>query len=413
MPVYQYTAKSSPTETREGILEAGSPDAVVSRLHEMGLIPVSVVPLVADSGSKRAAASISGGGLAARMGWIGSSRVDVFARQLGSLIGAGVSIVHALDLIAQQEETGPLRGVVTDIRDKVMEGMRLSEAAAKYPAVFDRLFVSLLQAGEAGGVLDEVLPALADYRERDAEVRRKVQASLAYPAFILVVGIMTVIVAMTYFLPNILVIFENSSQALPTPTRILVFATDLARNYGIWLAAVLALGAAFLLHSPEGSRKRLLADLVKLHLPVVRTLVRHAETARFARTLALLHEVGIPVHQGLEVARNTVYNEAFRRDLGAACRQIVEEGTNLADSFAAVRLLPAYAVHMIAVGEAGGTLSRSLREVAELYERQVDHSIRLMTALLEPALMLVIGGTVGCIVFAMLLPIFEVGLAVQ
>jgi len=413
MPTFIYQAKRTPTETVSGEMDAASPESAVHRLIDAGLSPVSVElkppPTPHPSAgatalqARRAAAAE---GVSRRLR---SRDIDRFTRQLASLIKSNVPILRALSLIADQPGSPEMKEVVADLARQVSQGRQLSEALARYPRGFDPLYISLVIAGERGGALDEALLRLAEHREKELETRRRVQAALAYPAFVTVVGLGTVFAVLTLFLPRVIGLFENMKQELPLPTRALIGMTRFLRGNWYLIVLVLAVLVWVLSRHRPGSRLKALLDMAKLHIPLVRNLVAHAEIARFCRTLGLLIRNGISVHEGLTLATGTVDNAALQARIEQVGAEIVNKGATLSASLLRAGVFPVFAVNMIMVGEESGQLEGALLEVARVYDTEVEQALRVMLSLLEPVLILVIGGMVAFIVFAMLLPIFNIG----
>lgn len=419
MPFYTYKAKSGPDKVLSGEIEAVSQDAAVEKLVEKGLTPVSVAEAYAagaDSGGRSGGRSAAQGAERPRLSLLSthaaSGDIDIFTRQIASLIRAGVPVLRALSIIVSQTESKPLKAVVEDLSAQIRDGRMLSESMFKYPRVFNGLYISMIKAGEKGGALDEVLYRLADYREKEDELRRKIQAAAAYPLFVMAVGIVSVFVMLTFFLPKLMVIFTDMSQ-LPLPTRMLKQASDFMSANWIWSVIALIFIAAIFSRSKPGGKKKMAFDAVKLHIPFVRRFVRNVEIARFSRTLGLLFKNGISVHESLQLATDTLDNELLRSQLESARDDLLNKGQTLSASLKKINLFPVFAVNMIAVGEESGKLEESLAEIANVYEREVEQSIKIMTALLEPVLILAVGAVVGFIVFAMLLPIFSIGLGAK
>jgi type II secretory pathway component PulF len=336
--------------------------------------------------------------------------VDRFTRRLATLVRTNVPLLRAMSLIEEQAGSSPNLGkVVTDLREQVKQGRQLSEAMAKFPKVFDQLYVSMVFAGERGGVLDETLAKLAEHREKELETRRRIQAAMAYPSFVVAVGILTVFVVVTFILPKVMPLFETLDSDLPWSTNVLIWTVGFMRGYWPWIVIAVALFALVLGRGDTGSRRRQVADLFKLHMPVVKTLVKNAEIAKFARTLALMVRSGISVQEGLQLATATVGNAVFRDKVGAVGKDIVNRGATLSTSLARSGLFPSFAVNMVGVGEESGELADALQEVAAVYDQEVEQSVKLLVSMLEPALIILVGGVVAFIVFAMLMPIFDLG----
>lgn len=417
MPVYVYKAKRGPEKLEEGEVAAASQDQAVIHLEEMGLSPISVVEK--EEGRKKWE---EGRGRRAEERKTESSIVshpssvmvrvkdiDAFTWQLASLVKASVPMLRAMALISQQTESKSLRVVVDDLHAQIKDGKTLSDGLRRYPHLFNNLYLNMVRSGERGGTLHEVLYRVAEHREKEQAVARKIQAALAYPAVMVVVGIGTVVIMLTVFMPKFIGIFENMKQALPLPTKVLINLSNfMAGNWHTIFIAVAFILVVFGRARPS-SRKKFFLDLVKLHIPFMKKFVRNAEIAKFARTLGMLLKNGLPVYESLDLATDTLDNEALRRQLKKAGNEIVRQGATLSSSLAGVHVFPSFAVNMIAVGEESGKLEESLNGVAGAYEKEVEQAMSLMTSLLEPVLILVIGGVVGFIVLAMLLPIFDIG----
>jgi len=412
MPRYYYKAKKGPQETVEGDMVAENPDQVVVKLDQMGLSAVSVVEQGAPAAApvqKAKAARPSPGSAVPRGGKVRTKDIDAFTWQLASLVKASVPILRALSLIAQQTENKTLRAVVEDLKQQVKDGRMLSERMRRYPKLFNNLFLSMVQSGESGGVLDEVLYKIAEHREKEQLMRRKIQSALAYPMVMLSVGIGTVFVMLTFFMPKFIGIFDRMKRELPLPTKVLITVSNFMSEHWIWFIFAFVFVLVIFGRVRPGGKKKFVIDLIKLHTPLVKQFIRDAEVAKFCRTLGLLLKNGLPVYESLTLATNTLDNEALRKQLESTAKDIVNQGATLSATLGKVKIFPNFAINMITVGEEGGKLEGSLNGVAEAYEKEVDQAITVMTSLLEPLLILVIGAVVGFIVFAMLLPIFDIG----
>ncbi len=418
MAIYIYKAKKGPTEIIEGEIDAISRDDAVDKLSAMELIAVSVAEKAVsgsmgqrvsglDSQTRKPANPLT------HTAGIKIQDIDVFTLQLSSLIKAGVPVLRALTLISQQTENKALAKVTTELEKQIKDGKMLSEAMSRYPRLFNNLYVNMVKAGEKSGTLDEVLQNLAEYRQKEEDIRQKIQAALAYPVLIVIVGIATVFIMLTFFLPKLLGLFEGMKQALPFSTQLLIGISRFMAGNWHWVLIFFFFLAAVFARAKEGSKKKLVFDFLKLHLPFIRKFVRDAEIARLARTLALLLKNGISVCEGLELATDVLDNDTLKVELKKAKDGIINQGCRLSDSFKMIKVFPLFAVNMIAVGEEGGKLEQSLNTIADLYERQTGQAIKIITSLLEPLLILIIGAIVGFIVFAMLMPVFNIGVAAR
>lgn len=403
MPTYFYRAKRGPDRTEEGEIEAESRPGAMVRLERMGY---SLLSLEERSGQGRAASRKSGGRIRTR-------DITVFTRQLAGLLRAGVPILRALTTIQQQTDNAALQSVIMAITGSVRDGRTLSESLARTPALFPELYVNMVKAGESAGMLDEILMRLAEARENDDELRSRVVSAVAYPAFVIGVGALSVFVILTFFLPRIVHIFDGLNQVLPWPTRAVLAVSGLFSHY--WPALFIVAGvAALALKRHWGSEAgRMALDGAVLGLPVVGAFARDTDIVRFARTLSLLIKAGIPVDRALTLAANTLTNRKLRADMVAAAGETVRQGSTVADGFRRRPGIPEFVTNMVAVGEESGHLDESLLEVAAFYQRELDRDLRLINTLLEPVLILLVGTVVGFIIFAMLLPIFQIGQVIR
>ena len=399
MPIYNYTAKSGPGKTVKGEVRAESRDAALAAVDAMGLTPVSI--------NEKTEQAERWGGFS-RL----PSRADVtlFTRQLAGLIHAGVPILQALRTVRDQSEQARLGKFLERIEHVVRDGQPLSTALSEFPEIFDELYVNMVCAGESGGVLDDVLSRLADAREHEAEVRRKVQAALAYPVLVVLVGFATLFVMFSFFLPRMLDLFRDYTS-LPWPTVVLMRITEWFDAYWVWLVLVFVLIWAVLRRMATHENGRLVLHHILLVSPWFGRFVRQADLSRFARTCALLLDSGIAIDKALDLAAMTMRNSVLRMELAAVRHSVVQDGSRVSDGLARCAHVPVFMARMAAVGEQGGRLDSALTDVAQFYEQDLEQRSRVLTSLLEPLLILVVGGFVGFVVAAMLLPVFQLSLS--
>lgn len=399
MTIYAYKAKDGPDRTVEGELTADSRAAALLAIDRMGYSPIAVHEKAASSRRE--------------FQWRGGRRVrprdvTVFTRQLASLIRSGVPILRALRTIGDQTENRRMRAVVEQVAASIRDGNMLSGAMVRFPVLFSSLYLDMVRAGESAGILDVSLTRLADSREKEEEVRRKVQSAMAYPILVLVVGILTVFMLLSFFLPQVVALFKNFDD-LPLPTRILIGLSNFFRDYWLWMLLLLALAVAVVNRLMSVERGRTLVDGFVLRVPFVRRFVLESEIARFARTLSLLIAAGVPIDKCLELSANTLGNLLLRDEVDAVRVGTVQKGAPLSEGLKRSRHFPAFVANMTAVGEEAGRLDEALLEVATYYEKEVEQQARLATSMIEPILILGVGAIVGFIVAAMLLPIFQLG----
>jgi type II secretory pathway component PulF len=401
MPRYVYKAKQGPTKTVEGDIVADSRQAAVEHIDRMGYSPIFVEEQDFDDNQQT---RVSGRG-------IGSRDVNVFTRQLASMIRAGVSILRALRTIQQQTENKRMAAVVADVHESIRGGKMLSEALMSYPRLFPELYINLVRSGETAGALETMLQRIAEAREKEEEIRKKVQSALAYPVLILLMGIVTVGVMVGYLLPRIAQLFPTVED-LPWPTQVLIYVSRVLSDQGLLILLLLALGALIVRQTASSGKGRSLLDGMLLRIPWVGLFIRQVDISRFARTLGLLVQTGISIDRALGLSAGTLSNQVLREEVEAVREATVERGSSVAGALAHAQHFPLFATNMIAVGEETGSLENSLDEIASFYEREVELLTRMLTTLIEPILIMLIGAVVGFIVFAMLLPIFEIGQAI-
>ena len=394
MPKFSYIAKLGDGRRITGSLEAVSQAAVLEALHVKGLIVIQV---------KRASEATSQ--------WFSLKRVStedlaVFARQMATLVDAGIPIVAGLEAVAEQVENRALQEVVQKVRAAVEGGANFTAAIAKQSSVFSPLFVSMIRAGEASGHLSEILERLATYLEKSASLQRKIRAACVYPAIVISMALIVTGVLILKVIPTFKQIFITLGVALPLPTRILMAVSEFAQRGflpGVGLAVVGGILLRRLLKTPSG---RLRFDRMLLRLWVIGILVRKISIAKFARTLSTLVKAGVPILSALEIVSDSSGNRVMAEAV-LKVRASIKEGENISAPLAASKLFPPLVVRMISVGEQTGRLDEMLTKVAEFYEDQVEVAIAGLTNALEPLIIGILGIVVGSIVFSILLPIFK------
>jgi type II secretion system protein F len=400
---FGYKARDRGRRLVEGSLAAETEQEALAKLGEMGYFPLSI------EGEEPSAHTDVHPQPLGRLTKIRRQDLTLVTRQLADLLEAGLTLMRALDVLREQTEHPRVREVLAEVASQVRDGRSFSESLAIYPRIFSPLYISMVRSGEVGGMLGGVLARLADISEKEDEVYSKVRSALAYPALILLVGMGTVTALLIFVIPKLVSLFHEVGQTLPLPTRILIEVSRWLGSYG-WLLVLGAAGGAVLVRrstrSPGG---RLVIDRTKLRLPLWGSLIKRVELARFARTLATLLSHGVPILPAMQVAVQATGNELLRRELQHIGEQL-RGGTTLSQGMRRGRLFPALVIHMVAVGEEAGALERSLLKIADTYEREVDRLIRMVTSLVEPVMILLVGSVVGFIVISMLLPIFQIDL---
>ncbi len=409
MPLFKYTAKEGPHRVVSGSVESHNLDGAVIQIVQLGLTPIDVALEIRKTGdAERKGAKPS---LRLRKGTRLKS-VVVFTRQMSDLTEASVPILRALQVVSHQLKDSDFKGVVEGIERLVTDGSPFSDALAHYPQVFPPFYVPMVRAAEAGGQMEKVLNRLADHLEKDQETRGKIQSSLAYPLLILMVGLVTVFVLLTFVIPRLAVMFDDLDQKMPLPTVILMNTSGFFMAYG-WIVLGAAAGAGMYGQRWLSSEKgRLWFDAFKLRIPFLKDFITIVEVGHFARTLGTLLESGVTITSALNAVHPTMNNKVLESEV-QRISQAVSEGSTLKAAFEKSAFFPEMVTHMVLVGEESGHLERGLYKVADVFERQTDQIVKTMLSLLGPLVLVVIVSIVGFAVIAMLLPIFQMNLLVQ
>ncbi|MFZ0788525.1 MAG: type II secretion system F family protein [Chromatiaceae bacterium] len=394
MPKYQYKAVKLDGETVEGELDAPDESAVLGYLRGAGLIPLET----------RSAA-----GLRARLGRtrrhrLSQKEIGILTRELATLLEAGMTLDRSLQILVELTDAEHLGRVLTDLQERVRGGATFSSALDAQDGQFPRLYINMVRAGEASGALDQVLDRLADYLERVAELRQTVTSALVYPSILLVVAGLSVILLLVFVVPQFTVLFEDMGADLPLPTRIVVAAGDLFRNYWWAMLVVIALIALGLERWLQDEQVRTRLDHRVLALPLFGDLVWKMETARLSHTLATLLKNGLPLLSALNLAKEVVSNRKISGLLDQASDEL-KHGRGLAGPLARLEALPDLALQMIRVGEESGALDAMLAKVASIYDRETRNSVQSMLTLLEPVLIIGLGIVVAGIIISILMAI--------
>ncbi len=406
MPRFQYLAKRSPTEVVEGVLEAENRAGVVNHLAGLGYTPIRIAETQEERGIEMKTTLRAP---IARDIRVPHRHLNQFTRQFASLVRSQVSLFRALRILEEQTAHPKLRQIIQAVEEDIRQGQSLSEALAKYPKVFSALYVNLIRSGEIGGMLDTVLDRLAAQTEREEELNGKVQTALAYPLFVGVVGFFTVVFLFSFVIPRLIKLFDFFGSRLPLPTRILLgLATAFSKGW-FWILGGLALLAVLGVWMSRRQRGRLSLAYLSLHLPLIGSLIRQLEIVRFARSFGLLLDRGVPILQATVVAIPVVKNRFLRQELERLPNHL-KEGNLLSAGLKGLSFATPFLVNTVAVGEESGKAGEALLEVANFYEREVERLLHLMSALLEPVTILIVGGVVGFIVMAVLLPILTMSI---
>jgi len=397
MPQFTYKAKKGPHEVIVGKLEATDKEQAIRTLDGLGLIPIQIYSkqeLTHKVSLKPAA-----------VGRLRQKEITPFVRNLANLIQGNVAILKALALLARQSK-GALGETIIVLRDSVRDGLALSQAMGRLPGTFPPLWIAMVRGGESAGVLGKMLERLADHEEKAEDLRRKVRGALVYPLVLLVVGFGTVFVLLTYFMPRLVGVYEQNRQDLPLPTELVLGASQFLSSNWYWLIGFFIFVLA-LLKRMGGVSNKAWWDTILLKLPLVRGLTLKSSFLHFTRTLSLLLAQGVPLVKGVSLATATVNNSVLGGQLAGIEERLVRRGESLATALKRVPLCPVMMIDMISVGEESGSLSASLTHIANTYDRDLEALIKSLATLIEPLFILIIGSIIGFIVFAMLMPVFQ------
>ncbi len=401
MPAFQYIALNSQGKEVKGISEADSARQLRQILRDQELTPMEVEPANQqfDKGDNRNVFSLFAPKLKAL------DRV-LFTRQLSTLLASSMPIEESLNAIAQQNEKQSNKALIMGVRSRVLEGNSLAQSLLEYPSSFSDLYCSSVAAGEQSGFLDQVLDNLSNYLEREHESYRNVEMALMYPIILLVVAFAIVGALMVYVLPDMIDVIENTGQTLPWATTLLIGITELMKSFW-WVLLSGLLAVSLIIRGLLNQQKvRLIWDAYKFFLPIIGKIIRSSNSARFSNTLSILTRSGIPLVDSMKIASEVVANKALQTDLREATQDVVE-GKSLRESLESISYFPPMMMHMIGSGEQSGELDRMLERIADYQQAEVERLVSTLVKLFEPAMMIIMGGTVLFIVMAVLLPILS------
>ena len=396
MPVFAYSGRTRTGQTINGEMEAPNREAVVAQLRRQQVMATAVTPKARDIELK-----IPGFGAK-----IGDRDLAVVTRQLATMIDAGLPLVQCLDILAQQQEKKVFQKALHDIRTAVEGGSTFSASLKRHPKIFSTLYTNMVEAGEAGGILDTILNRLAAYIEKAMALKKRIKTAMFYPSTIVAVAVVVVIFLLIYVIPTFEQLFEGFGATLPLPTVIVLEASRIVRAYILVLLAGLVAGVVglrFYYRTPGG---KMAIDRLMLRLPVFGPLIRKVAVAKFTRTLGTLVSSGVSILEGLDITARTAGNKVVEEAVLKA-RTTIAQGKTIAEPLQASGVFPVMVVQMIAVGEQTGALDRMLNKIADFYDEEVDVAVAGLTSLLEPLLVIFLGVIIGGVVIAMYLPIFK------
>ncbi|HOJ34857.1 MAG TPA: type II secretion system inner membrane protein GspF [Candidatus Hydrogenedentes bacterium] len=392
-------------KTTFGVVEAETLALAINDVRSLGLHPTMIRPAT-KSDERRARKKLHGGKSELYFGGVSTKQLVVMTRQLATLIDAGLPLLRSLNVLISQLKACKLKDILREISADIQSGATFAEALAKHPRYFDRLFVNMVRAGEVGGMLEVVLNRLAVFMERRQALKRKVRSAMIYPIFVVIVSTAIVLFLLTYIIPQFAEIFKDFGAKLPWMTLFLIDAGDFVRFkwwiLSLWVNGIL-ITLKILLKIPIVKSG---FDRVILKVPLVGDLVTKVAVARFSRTLGTLITSGVPILQSLRITKETIGNEVIENAIQKV-HDSIKEGDTIAAPLDEAKVFPAMVVNMIDVGEETGSLDAMLMKVADIYDAEVEAAVEAMLRLLEPALIVILGGIIGFIVIALYLPIFS------
>jgi type IV pilus assembly protein PilC len=398
MALYTYRALDKQGEIIQDKVEGSGEMAVAHELRQQGLLVIDVKEQ-----------SVGQKDVLEPFKRIKLGDLVVFSRQLATTINAGLPIVRALYVLSEQTENPKLRDVIVAVRKDVEAGSSLSQALEKHPEVFSRLYTEMVKAGEIGGILDGVLLRVADQLERDQDLRRKVRSAMTYPVVVLVLAILAASFMLIFIVPVFAKMFQDLGGTLPLPTRICMAISDILTSiFGVLVYGGMALAVVMFLRWKKSESGRKVWGRAVLRIPAkIGDVVRKVALARFARTLATLSAAGVPILQAIEITATSSGNWVVEKAL-LKSRDAIREGIPIYKPLETEPVFPPMVTRMIAVGEETGDIDGMLTKIAEFYESEVDAAVKALTSIIEPLMVVVVGGIVGAIVISMYLPMFEI-----
>lgn len=398
MPKFMYQARNVSGQIVIGDIDATTPQEAVLRIRSRKLVPVRI-QLAKKSGS-------GGGGFFEPS--VNSKDLQVFTRQFATLINAGIPVVDSLKILSEGLRSGVLKEAAGNVKSQIEAGKRLGEAMALSPRVFDKLYVNMIQAGEEAGILDGILLRLASYMEKSEKIKAQVKGALVYPVVIIFVAMIVISGILVFIIPKFQEFYEGSGGEPPALTMMVVGMSDsLIQNWYLYLAGLIAIPVAISQWAKTPVGKDTL-DRTLIKIPVVGEVILKTAIARLTRTLSTLLSSGVGLIDAIEIASKTAGNGVVERSL-QACKEAVTQGKPFAYPLAKEKAFPDMVVQMISIGEQSGTMDIMLGKIADFYEDEVETAVKAMTSLIEPLLMVVLGGIIAFLVIAMYLPIFKMG----
>jgi type IV pilus assembly protein PilC len=391
MPAYAWKGKNRLGDLQEGVIVSETRDSAAATLKRNGLQVLSVRPQSAAGG---------------RTGSVKAKDLAIFTRQFSVMIDAGLPLVQCLEILGAQQTDKNFQKIIGAVRTDVEQGATLQTALSKHPKAFNDLYVNMVGAGEAGGILDLILQRLSGYIEKAVKLTGKVKGAMTYPITVIIIAITVVGIIMVKVIPVFSQMYEGMGSSLPFPTQVCIMISNIIIHYFLLLViavALIVIGLKYYYKTPTG---RLTMDTFILKIPIIGDMLRKVAVARFCRTLGTLTSSGVPILEGMDITARTAGNMVIQNAIMKS-REAVEQGRNIAGPLAETKVFPPMVIQMVGVGEATGALDAMLSKVADFYEDEVDNAVSAMTAMMEPLIIAILGGVIGFIVVAMYMPIFN------
>lgn len=395
--IFKWEGKSSKGNIVKGELTAESKEEVQSYLRKQRVVPKKI----AEKAGPAFGGAFSGGGA------VKNKDIVIFTRQFSTMIGAGLPLLQALEILSKQTENKTFGDIIGKIKNEVEGGSTYADALRKYPKIFDDLYANMVAAGEAGGILDTILIRLAGYIEKAEALKGKVKSAMVYPIVVLTIALGVIIVIMVFVVPTFGKMFETLGGELPAPTQFIISLSDfLTGAGGLSLLAGFIVAIVAFKQFKASKKGEVIVDKTLLKLPIFGMLLRKVAVAKFTRTLGTLISSGVNILEGLNITAKTAGNKVIEAAV-MDVRQAVSEGKTIAEPLVETKVFPPMVTQMIAVGESTGALDAMCEKIADFYDEEVNAAVSALTSMLEPLLMVFLGGTVGFIVIAMYMPIFK------
>jgi type IV pilus assembly protein PilC len=401
MPVYQWTGKNKKGKIQKGEMEVYNEEAVKAKLSNQKITPIKIKVKPKDIFEN----------VAFLQPKVTEADIILFARQFSTMIDAGLPIVQCLDILQSQQENKTFKVMLKKIKEMVESGSTLAEALKKYPAHYDDLFVNMIAAGEAGGILDTILQRLAAYMEKAAKLKSQVKGAMVYPIVTLVIAAVVLIVILVFVIPVFQEMFKDFGGELPVPTQIVVNMSEFVKSKILYLIGAMILFVIAYKRFSKTEKGRIVLDDLFLRLPVFGTLLRKVAVAKFTRTMGTMLSSGVAILEALDIVAKTAGNKTIEKAVYDV-RSGISEGRTMADPLFESGVFPSMVCQMISVGESTGALDAMLGKIADFYDEEVDQAVENLTALIEPFMLVFLGVTIGGLVIAMYLPIFKMAGAV-